>query len=63
MAAAAAEAGLAALNGSAGPARDLLAYTAGMILHRLGRHGSLAEAADAARQALDSGAALARLRA
>lgn len=60
MAGAAAESGLAALNGTPGPARDLLTYTAGLILHRLGRYPSLAAAGEAARRTLDSGAALAR---
>lgn len=59
---AAAEAGLAALGGAAGPARDALVYAAAIALHHSGRHASLAEAADAAREAIDSGAALQRFK-
>ncbi len=63
VAAAAAEAGLAALNGAAGATRDSLVYAAALCLHHTGRHDSLQAAADAARKALDSGAALAHLKA
>lgn len=63
VAAAAAEAGLAALNGAGGATRDSLVYAAALCLHHIGRHDSLQSAADAARKALDSGAALAHLKA
>ena len=59
----AAHAGLAALAGEPGPARDSLVYAGAIVLHHLGRHASLAEAADSVRNALDSGAALARFKA
>ena len=58
---AAAQAGKAALEGEPGPTRDSLVYGAALCLWHLGRHGSLREAADAARAALDRGAALERL--
>jgi anthranilate phosphoribosyltransferase len=57
----AAEAGKAALAGQPGPTRDCLVYGAALCLWHLGRHGSLKEAADAARSVLDGGAALERL--
>ncbi len=60
---AAAEAGVAALEGAAGPTRDGLVYGAALALAHAGRYGSISEAAEAARRAIDSGAALARLRA
>jgi len=60
---AAADAGLAALQGQPGPARDALVYAAAISLTHLGRAASMAEGADAARAVLDNGAALARLRA
>lgn len=60
-AAAAAEAGLAALRGQHGPMYDSLVYGSAIALWHSGRHTSLAAAAAAARQVLDSGAALARL--
>jgi anthranilate phosphoribosyltransferase len=56
---AAADAGLAALKGQSGPARDALTYAAAICLHHLGRETSLARAAEYARQVLDSGKALA----
>jgi len=56
---AAADAGLAALKGQSGPARDALTYAAAICLHHLGRETSLARAAECARQVLDSGKALA----
>jgi anthranilate phosphoribosyltransferase len=59
---AAAKAGLAALEGGAGPARDSLVYGAAIVLTHLGRHASMAQAADRVRQVLDRGEALARLR-
>jgi anthranilate phosphoribosyltransferase len=60
---AAAEAGLAALKGEAGPARDALVYAAAICLHHTGRHDSLKQAADAARAVIDSGEALQRFQA
>jgi len=60
---AAADAGLAALKGQSGPARDALSYAAAICLHHLGRETSLARAAESARQALDSGRALAHFNA
>ena len=55
---AAADAGLAALKGQSGPARDALTYSAAICLHHLGHADSLAAAADAARAVLDNGKAL-----
>lgn len=62
VAKAAAEAGLAALAGEPGPTRDCLVYGAALCLWHLGCHGSLKSAADAVRDALDRGKALAHLR-
>lgn len=59
---AAADAGLAALSGKKGATYDSLVLGAALILHHLGRAGSLREAADLARDVLDSGRALARVR-
>lgn len=56
---AAADAGLAALKGQAGAARDALTYSAAICLHHLGRAASLVEAADIVRGVLDNGKALA----
>ena len=61
VAALAAQAGVAALGGESGPTRDCLVYGAALCLWHLKRHGSLKDAADAARSALDSGRALAHL--
>jgi anthranilate phosphoribosyltransferase len=61
VAKAAAEAGRAALEGAPGPTRECLVYGAALCLWHLGRHGSLAQAADAVRGALDHGQARARL--
>ena len=58
-AAQAAEYGLAALQGKAGPARDSLVYSAAICLHHLGKVGDLPTAADMVRKVLDSGKALA----
>ena len=58
---AAAEAGLAALAGAPGATRDCLVYGAALCLWHLGRQGDLGAAADAARNALDSGRALQHL--
>jgi anthranilate phosphoribosyltransferase len=60
---AAAATGVAALGGQAGPAHDSLVYAAAIVLHHLGRHDSLAGAADAVRRVLASGEALARFKA
>jgi anthranilate phosphoribosyltransferase len=59
LAEAAATAGLAALAGQPGPGRDSLVYGAALCLWHLRRYATLAEAAEAARAALDSGQALA----
>jgi anthranilate phosphoribosyltransferase len=61
-AAAAAEAGIAALNGRRGPTYDALVYAGAMILWHLGKVASLAAGAQRVRDVLDSGAAAARLR-
>jgi anthranilate phosphoribosyltransferase len=58
----AAAAGRAALEGRPGPTRDCLVYGAALCLWHLGRHGSLKEAADAVRGALDRGKPLEHLR-
>lgn len=63
LARAAADAGLAALAGERGPAYDSLVYGAALCLLHLGRARSLEAAAGMARSAIDSGAALARVRA
>ncbi len=55
LAAPAAEAGLEALRGKAGPTRDSLVLAAAMILRHVGRAETLQSAADLARRALDSG--------
>jgi len=60
-AAAAAEAGMAALKGEAGPCRDALVYAGAIVLNHLGKAAGLAEAADQVRSVLDSGAAAARM--
>ncbi len=62
-AAAAAEQGLAALDGAGGPARDGLVYAGALTLKHLGRYPSLLEAARAVREVLASGAAKARFEA
>jgi anthranilate phosphoribosyltransferase len=58
---AAAQAGLAALAGEAGPTRDSLVCGAALCLWHLNRHDRLQGAAAAVRQVLDSGRALQRL--
>lgn len=63
IARAAAEAGLAALGGEKGTTYDSLVYSGAIVLNHLGRAGSLAEAADQIRKALDSGEALKRFNA
>jgi anthranilate phosphoribosyltransferase len=62
VAKAAAEAGMAALAGRPGATRDGLVCGAALCLWHLGRHGSLKDAADAVRGALDRGKALEHLR-
>jgi anthranilate phosphoribosyltransferase len=62
IAQAAAQAGLAALEGEQGPTRDSLVAGAALCLWHLGRHDSMESAARAVRGALDSGAALRRVR-
>ncbi|HXZ48805.1 MAG TPA: anthranilate phosphoribosyltransferase [Usitatibacter sp.] len=62
VAQAAADAGMAALAGERGATRDAIIYGAALCLWHLGRHASLAAAADAARHAIDGGGALERLR-
>ncbi len=63
IAEAAAEAGIAALEGKGGPVYDSLVYAAAICLLHLKRHDSLQAAADAVRKALDSGEPLTRFRA
>jgi anthranilate phosphoribosyltransferase len=63
VAAAAAEAGLAALAGQPGPTHDSLVVGAALCLWHLKRHDSLEHAAQAVRAVLDSGQALDRARA
>lgn len=59
---AAAEAGMAALCGNKGATYDSLVLGAAMVLHHVGRAKTLAEAADMARAALDSGKAAKRVK-
>jgi anthranilate phosphoribosyltransferase len=59
---AAAAAGKAALAGAPGATRDSLVYGAALCLWHLGRHATPAQAAGAARQALDRGKPLEHLR-
>ncbi|MBK1643963.1 anthranilate phosphoribosyltransferase [Thiocapsa imhoffii] len=59
---AAAQAGLAALEGARGPTYDSLVCGGALILWHLGREGSLAAAADRIRSVLDSGRAAKRVR-
>lgn len=60
---AAAEVGLAALDGAGGPARDALVYAGALALRHLGRYATSLEAAQAVRQVLASGEAKARFEA
>jgi len=60
IAEAAARAGLDALNGAPGPARDSLVYGAALILRHVGRTERLDDAAALARAALDDGRARVR---
>ena len=63
VAQAAAAAGLEALEGASSPVTDAVVYGASLVLRHLGRADSLAAGAEQARNALDSGAALARFQA
>jgi len=63
IASAAAERGLAALQGEAGATRDSMVYGGALVLFHLRHHGSLAAAAEAVRGALDSGRARAHFEA
>jgi anthranilate phosphoribosyltransferase len=58
----AAAAGLAALDGAAGPVRDSLVCAGALCLRHVGRFETLRAAADAVRAVLDSGAARSRFR-
>lgn len=60
---AAAQAGLAALAGEPGPARDSLVYGAAIMLTHLGHHRDMPAAAEAVRHVLDTGEALTRFKA
>ncbi|WP_018952969.1 anthranilate phosphoribosyltransferase [Thioalkalivibrio sulfidiphilus] len=60
LARAAAAAGLAALEGAAGPTRESLAYSGALCLWHLGREPDLKSAADRIRRSLDDGSARAR---
>ncbi len=62
VAIAAAREGMDALSGVPNPARDVLISTGALCLWQLRRRDSLRSAADAVRQVLDNGEALARLR-
>ncbi|MGH8671191.1 MAG: anthranilate phosphoribosyltransferase [Burkholderiales bacterium] len=59
---AAAQAGMDTLQGSPGPTRDALVSAGALCLWHLGRYASLGAAADAVREVLDNGKALARTR-
>lgn len=63
VAEAAARAGLDALAGKPGPARDALVYGAAVCLWHLGRRESLGAAADLVRETLDAGTAMSRFEA
>ena len=63
VAEAAAEAGIAALQGEPGPAYDSLVYGAAICLLHLKRYGSLQAGADAVREVIDAGEAPSRFRA
>jgi len=53
-----ADAGLAALKGDTGPARDALIYAASIVLQHTNKAKSLSEAAEIVRKVLDNGEAL-----
>ncbi|MFP4280034.1 MAG: anthranilate phosphoribosyltransferase [Halochromatium sp.] len=59
---AAAQAGMAALEGQRGPSYDSLVFSGALILWHLGREQTIAAGADRIRAVLDSGAAARRLR-
>ncbi len=59
---AAAESGLAALEGEPGPTRDGLIYGGAILLWHLGKYETPVAAADAVREKLDSGKVLERLK-
>jgi anthranilate phosphoribosyltransferase len=59
---AAADAGMAALNGTHGATYDSLVYSAAIMLYHLGKQPSLKAAADQVRSVLDSGKAASRVR-
>jgi anthranilate phosphoribosyltransferase len=59
---AAAEAGMAALNGQQGATYDSLVYTGALILKHMGKHTNLRDAADEIRATLDSGKAASRVK-
>ncbi|MBK5937998.1 anthranilate phosphoribosyltransferase [Halochromatium roseum] len=59
---AAAQAGMAALEGQRGPTYDSLVFSGALVLWHLGREQTIAAGADRIRAALDSGAAARRLR-
>ena len=54
----AAEAGLSALAGQQGPARDSLIYSGAIMLSHMGLEKNIQDAADRIRSAIDSGKAL-----
>lgn len=58
----AAQTGMRTLRGEKGPAYDSLVYSCALILWHAGRYGSISDAADRVRQALDSGEAFDRVR-
>jgi anthranilate phosphoribosyltransferase len=62
MAKAAADAGMAALSGEAGPTFDALMYSAGIYLWHLQKFASIKEACDAVREVLASGNAAKRVK-
>lgn len=59
---AAAEAGMEALNGKQGPTYDSLVYSGAIVLNHMGKHNSLAAAAEEIRAVLDSGKAANRVK-
>jgi anthranilate phosphoribosyltransferase len=59
---AAADVGMAALNGSKGATYDSLVYTGALVLKHLGRHADLKSAASQVRDVLDSGNAASRVK-
>lgn len=59
---AAADTGMAALNGTKGATYDSLVYAGALILKHLGKHKDLKSAADRLRDVLDSGAAANRVK-